>query len=195
LRQPESADDLWQQFEGLKSRGFLTYAIIGDPEYVNHHMPRSGGIESSKSEALGVIGYLDIDTKHRSLETGAVVFSKKLQRSVAATEAHYLQLRNVFEPINGAPYRRVSWKNNSLNSASRRAAQRIGYYYEGMFRNHWILNGRSRDSDWLSVIEEEWPVVKLALERWLDEKNFDIDGRQVKSLEDIRKECTKEASS
>jgi RimJ/RimL family protein N-acetyltransferase len=176
------------------NRGLITYAIVGDPDYVNHTGPRSGGTEIPTREALGMIGYLDIDTKHRSLETGAVIFSRKLQRSAAATEAHYLQLRNVFEPINGAPYRRVAWKNNSLNSASRRAAQRIGYYLEGTFRNHWIINGRSRDSDFLSLIEEEWPVAKLALESWLDEMNFNAEGRQVRALDDIRDEFKKQAS-
>ena len=195
LSQPKNADELWQVFEGVRvNRGLITYAIVGDPGYVNHTGPRSGATSSSTKEALGMIGYLDIDTKHRSLETGAVIFSKKLQRSAAATEAHYLQLRNVFEPIDGTPYRRVAWKNNSLNYASRRAAQRIGYHHEGTFRNHWILNGRSRDSDFLSVIEEEWPVIKLALERWLDEKNFDAKGRQVRTLDDIRDEYKKQAA-
>lgn len=189
---PDTEDGLWSLFDGLvKSRSFVVYAIVGDPDYVNHTKQRRGIDEQRKKEALGVIGYLDIDTTNRNLETGAVLFGKVLRRSAAATEAHYLLLRNVFEPNEGAPYRRVAWKNNSLNTASRRAAERIGYVYEGTWRNHWIVKGRTRDSDWLSVIEKEWLVVKRALERWLDPENFDGDGRQKRSLEEIRSEYVK----
>ena len=186
---------MWQLFEGLSiDRGLITYAIVGDPNHVNYGYRDSGIEESSTKQALGMIGYLDINTKHRTLETGAVLFGKRLQRSAAATEAHYLLLRNVFEPKSGPPYRRVAWKNNALNVASRRAAQRIGYHHEGTWRNHWILNGKTRDSDWLSVIEEDWPLVKLALERWLDEKNFDHKGKQRLSLEDIRSKIDSQKS-
>jgi RimJ/RimL family protein N-acetyltransferase len=192
LAPPTSAANMWELFEGLSiNRGLITYAIVGDPNQVNY---RREAAESSTTQALGMIGYLDINTKHRSLETGAVLFGKRLQRSTAATEAHYLLLRNVFEPQSGLPYRRVAWKNNALNVASRRAAQRIGYLHEGTWRNHWILNGKTRDSDWLSVIEEDWPLVKLALERWLDEKNFDREGKQLWSVEDIRSEIERQTS-
>ncbi len=85
----------------------MTYAIVGDPDYVNHAGPRSERTKSSKREALGLIGYLNIHTEYRSLETGAVIFSKKLQRSTAATEAHYRQLHNVFDPPSGPPYRQT----------------------------------------------------------------------------------------
>ena len=189
---PKTEDALWDLFDVLiKTRNFVLYAIVGDPDKVNHDEQGSGTNDKRRKEALGVVGYLDIDTTHRHLETGPVLFGEALRRSAAATEAHYLLLHNVFEPARGAPYRRVAWKNNSLNTASRRAAERIGYQYEGSWRNHWIVKGRSRNSDWLSVIEEEWPVVKLALEKWLTVENFDSEGRQKRSLEDIRRGCAK----
>lgn len=144
------------------------------------------------NEVLGVIAYLDIHPNFRALEIGAVIFGPALARSAAATEAHYLMLRNVFEVKspglggNSLPYRRVCWKCNHLNSKSRRAAERLGFVFEGTFRNHMIVKGRSRDSDWLSILEDEWPVVKGALEHWLERSNFDDQGRQIKAIVDIR---------
>lgn len=120
------------------------------------------------------------------------MFGPVLQRSAAATEVNYLLLKNVFEPDSpglggkSPPYRRVCWKCNHLNKKSRRAAERLGYMFEGTFRKHLIVKGRSRDSDWLSIVDDEWPVVKTALEKWLDRSNFDDEGRQIKAIDEIR---------
>lgn len=180
-------DRLWIMFDEMaRERGVLVYAIVGDPDYVNYSGQTNSTSNLDKREALGTIGYLDIETKHRSLGTGAVLFGGALRESAAATEAHYLLLKNVFEPADGPAYRRVQWKNNVLNTASRKAAQRIGYSHEGVLRNHFIVKGRNRDSDVLSLLEDEWPRTKLALEKWLDAGNFDTIGKQIESLDIIK---------
>lgn len=158
------------------------YAILADPRHVNPSLEDSS--QWIHSETLGIIAYLEVRPAHRELEIGAVLYNCILQRSAAATEVMFLMLRNVCEA--SPKYRRISWKCNSLNEASRRAAERIGFKYEGTFRNLMIVKGRSRDSDWLSIIEEEWPVVKAALEQWLMKENFDQFGRQIKPVDEIR---------
>ncbi|KAF2479609.1 acyl-CoA N-acyltransferase [Neohortaea acidophila] len=142
--------------------------------------------ERGRWEAMGVIVYLDINLKQRTLEAG-VIFGPAIRRTVASKEAHYLMLRNVFSPDKGEAFRRCCWKTSSLNVQSRRTAERLGYVYEGTMRNHMIHAGRSRDTVLLSVIEEDWGSMKLAFERWLDEGNFGSDGGQRERLEDIRR--------
>jgi RimJ/RimL family protein N-acetyltransferase len=189
---PNTEAELWNMFEKLHTqRGFIIYAIKANLDHVN---PLKNGISTQHivlkhSEVLGTIGYLEVQPQHRALETGAVLFGPSLRRTAAATEAHYLLLKNVCDqdPLSSSPpYRRIAWKCNSLNHKSRRAAERIGYRYEGTFRNHMISKGRSRSSDWLSITDEEWPAVKTDLELWLDPTNFDQDGRQVKTLDEVR---------
>jgi RimJ/RimL family protein N-acetyltransferase len=183
---PKDADELWRGFEGFRqSRGMVIYAIVGDPDHVNPPSSSMFKDQPARQEALGTIGFLDINLQHRTIESGGVIFGTALKRSAAATEAHYLLLRTACEPGDSPPYRRIAWKNNALNTASRRAAERVGYKYEGTWRNHWLIDGKSRDSDWLSIIDEEWPTVKQALEAWLDDNNF-ANGKQLRSLEDIR---------
>lgn len=188
----DSVDELWNLFERLRiNRGFIVYAIRACRRYPN----QSDGSKQSTHdlhnplEVLGTIGYLDVNPQYRTLEVGAVLFGPPLRRSVAATEAHYLLLRNVCEQnvsSSSPPYRRVAWKCDRLNTASRKAAERLGFVDEGTFRNHMISHGRSRDSDLLSIIEDEWPIVKKALEIWLCDSNFDEHGRQIRRLENIR---------
>jgi RimJ/RimL family protein N-acetyltransferase len=108
--------------------------------------------------------------------------SPLLQRSPAATEAMYLMMRHAFE----LGYRRYEWKCDSLNEKSRRAAERLGFSYEGLFRQAIVYKGRSRDTAWYSIIDSEWPRVREAFERWLDPGNFDAAGRQRASLAQIR---------
>jgi len=95
------------------------------------------------------------------------------------TEAHYLLARYVFEELN---YRRYEWKCDALNLPSRKAAERLGFIYEGTFRQAVIYKGRTRDTDWLSIIDKDWPQVKARLEAWLKSENFDEEGHQLKSL-------------
>ena len=108
------------------------------------------------------------------IEIGNVNLSPALQRRPLATEGFALMLRWAF----GAGYRRVVWKCNALNAPSRRAAQRLGFSYEGLFRNHLIVKGRNRDTAWFAMTDDDWRGIGPAFDRWLDPANFDADGRQ-----------------
>ncbi len=124
--------------------------------------------------ALGWGAYLRITPGEGAIEMGHLAFSPSLRRTTAATEAMYLMMRNVFD----LGYRRCEWKCDALNAASRRAAQRLGFTYEGTFRQHMVYKGRNRDTAWYSVTDREWPGIRGALEVWLDPANFDDDGHQ-----------------
>ncbi|MFZ1990206.1 MAG: GNAT family protein [Alphaproteobacteria bacterium] len=164
---PQSLGDMAQALETRTSAGDLVMNAILD---------RSGS-------ALGYAAFMRIDPKVGGVEVGHVVFSPALQRSPLATEAMYLMMRRAFDELG---YRRYEWKCDSLNAPSRRAAERLGFRYEGTFRNAMVLKGRNRDTAWFSIIESEWPVVKAALEAWLDPANFDSTGQQRRRLEEIR---------
>jgi RimJ/RimL family protein N-acetyltransferase len=131
--------------------------------------------------AVGVASYLRIDPEAGSIEVGHINYSPRLQRTVAATEAMYLMMRRVFE----LGYRRYEWKCNALNAPSRAAAQRLGFSYEGIFRQARVDKGRNRDTAWYAMIDREWPAIDRAFQRWLDPSNFDADGRQRTSLRDL----------
>lgn len=120
--------------------------------------------------------------KDRFYEVGAVTFSPELRGTRIGTEAQYLLARYVFEELH---YRRYEWKCDSLNLPSRRAAERLGFVYEGTFRQAVVYKGRTRDTDWLSMIDKDWPQVKARLEAWLAPENFDKNGRQYKSLREF----------
>ena len=125
--------------------------------------------------AVGFCSLMRIDAVMGSLEIGGIAFGRQLQRSRAATEAMYVLMRHAFDDLG---YRRYEWKCDSLNAPSRRAAIRLGFIWEGRFRNAVVHKGRNRDTDWFSVTDLEWPRVKKALEDWLDDRNFDVAGRQ-----------------
>lgn len=140
-------------------------------------------IDAASGEALGAAALMRIEPAHRCLEIGNILYGRALARSAAATEAQYLLMRYVFD---GLGYRRYEWKCNALNAPSRRAALRLGFTFEGIFRKHMIVRGRSRDTAWYAITDDEWPRVGAALERWLAADNFDDAGRQRRSLEAIR---------
>lgn len=142
-------------------------------------------VDKSTGKALGLCSYARIDPANRVIEIGSVWYSPALQRTRAATEAMYLMARHVFEDLG---YRRYEWKCNSFNEPSRRTAERLGFTYEGLFRQHMISRGRNRDTAWFSMLDSEWPARKRAFERWLDADNFDADGRQRRSLAAVRAE-------
>lgn len=127
--------------------------------------------------------YMRIVPQHGAVEVGNLAFAPRFQRSVAATEAMYLMMRHVF----ALGYRRYEWKCDSLNAASRRAAERLGFTYEGTFRQHMVYKGRNRDTAWFSVVDRDWPHLRSALEAWLDPSNFDESGRQRRRLAEIRR--------
>jgi len=129
--------------------------------------------------AVGCAALMRIDPPNRVIEVGGILYSRALQRSRGATEAMYLFARYVFETLG---YSRYEWKCNTLNEASRRAALRLGFTFEGVFRQHMIVKGKSRDTAWFSMLDSEWPEGKRRFERWLDESNFDSAGRQKTRL-------------
>ncbi|WP_050563151.1 GNAT family N-acetyltransferase [Salinispora vitiensis] len=116
------------------------------------------------------------------VEISGVLWGRSMRRSTAATEAIHLMLRYVFQQLG---YRRVEWKCDSRNEPSARAAQRLGFTYEGRFRQHMIVRGRNRDTDWYSMLDTEWPAIRARNERWLDPRNFDQNGHQLQRLEEI----------
>jgi RimJ/RimL family protein N-acetyltransferase len=129
--------------------------------------------------AAGYASLMRIDAPNGVIEVGNIMFSPRLQRTRAATETIYLMARYAFEELG---YRRYEWKCNALNLPSRRAAERFGFTFEGIFRQHMVIKGRSRDSAWYSMLDSEWPDRKRTFERWLDPANFDTEGRQIRSL-------------
>jgi RimJ/RimL family protein N-acetyltransferase len=132
-------------------------------------------------QAGGIASYLRITPEAGSIEVGHICIAPMLQRGVAATEAMFLMMDWAFR----AGYRRYEWKCNALNLASRRAAQRLGFSFEGVFRNHMIVKGRNRDTAWFSVIDSEWPALAEAYAVWLAPANFDAKGRQRERLSDL----------
>jgi RimJ/RimL family protein N-acetyltransferase len=124
---------------------------------------------------VGIASYLRLDHRNGSVEVGGIAFAAELQRTTAATEAMYLMMRRVFDDLG---YRRYEWKCDTLNEPSRLAAARLGFTYEGTFRNALVYKGRNRDTAWFSITDGEWPAVRAAFEAFLDPANFDTEGRQ-----------------
>lgn len=135
-------------------------------------------VDKPTGVAVGVAAYLRIEPVHKVIEVGHILFTSKLQRTVGATEAMFLMAQYVFD----LGYRRYEWKCNSLNEPSLRAARRLGFTFEGIFRQHMIVKGRNRDTAWFSMLDSEWPARKASFELWLDAKNFDENGVQKLSL-------------
>jgi len=139
-------------------------------------------IEDLDAGALGgLASYLRMKPGAGSIEVGYIAMAPRLQRRRAATEAMYLMMKWAFE----AGYRRYEWKCDALNRPSRRAAQRLGFSYEGVFRQATIVKGRNRDTAWFSVIDSEWPALEAAFQFWLSPSNFDAAGRQKERLSDL----------
>jgi len=135
-------------------------------------------VDGASGRATGIASYLRIDTTHGVIEVGHLAFSPLLQRTRAATEAMYLMMKQSFD----LGYRRYEWKCDALNAPSRRAAARLGFTFEGIFRQAVVYKGRSRDTAWFSVIDSEWPAREASFVAWLDPANFDRDGRQRRPL-------------
>lgn len=129
----------------------------------------------------GECAHLRINPDVGSIEVGHIHLSPAVQESPVATEAMYLMMRRAFE----SGYRRYEWKCDALNRRSRSAAQRLGFSFEGVFRNATIVKGRNRDTAWFASIDDEWPALRAALEDWLDPANFDGDGQQGTRLSDL----------
>tara|TARA_R110002126_G_scaffold201238_1_gene348703 strand:+ start:6429 stop:7139 length:711 start_codon:yes stop_codon:yes gene_type:complete len=136
-------------------------------------------IDNASGKAVGVASFLRIDPVNGSIEVGHINYSPLLQKTPAATEAMFLLMRRVFSQLG---YRRYEWKCDALNAGSQRAARRLGFQFEGIFRQATIYKQRNRDTAWFSIIDKEWPQLEAAFEQWLSPDNFDAQGRQKQSL-------------
>lgn len=135
-------------------------------------------------KVAGVAAFMRIDAANGVIEIGHIQFAPFVQRTAAASEAIMLMIAWAF----GAGYRRVEWKCNALNTPSCRAAERYGFTYEGTFRNHMIVKGRSRDTAWYAITDADWPKVEAAHRRWLSPDNIEDAGRQRRDLQAIRRD-------
>jgi RimJ/RimL family protein N-acetyltransferase len=136
-------------------------------------------VDNASGKPLGYQTFLRVEPLHRVIEVGNILYTPAMQRTIGATEAQYLFARYVFDELG---YRRYEWKCNDLNAPSKRAAQRFGFSFEGVFRQHMIVKGRNRDTAWFSMLDSEWPAQRAAYEQWLAPDNFDAAGRQKVSL-------------
>jgi RimJ/RimL family protein N-acetyltransferase len=127
----------------------------------------------------GVASYLRITPEFGVIEIGHIWFGTRMQQTTAATEAIYLLARYAFEDLG---YRRLEWKCDALNAASRRAADRFGFTFEGVFRKHMVRKGRNRDTAWYAIVDDDWPRIRTGFDRWLAPDNFDPSGRQRRRL-------------
>jgi RimJ/RimL family protein N-acetyltransferase len=141
-------------------------------------------IDRKTGKPVGTLALMRIDPKHGVIEVGHVMFSPLLQQTPMSTEAQFLLMTYVFDELG---YRRYEWKCDSLNAPSRKTAERLGFKFEGIFRQAIVYKGRNRDTAWYSIIDKEWPQLKQAFQTWLSAQNFDQQGRQRKSLTDVRK--------
>jgi len=135
--------------------------------------------DAGTGAVLGMASYMRRRPEHGSVEVGCVVFGHALQRTRIATEALYLMAKHVFDDLS---YRRFEWKCNAANAASKRAAVRFGFTFEGTFRNDMVMKGSNRDTAWYSMIDSEWPEINAGFQAWLAGDNFDIAGNQRRKL-------------
>lgn len=163
IERPTSLATLWMHLAGvLADPGAVTFAL----------RPRTG---PSAGTVAGVASYLRIEPAHGQVEVGGILLGHGLARTAAGTEAIHLLIRHAFDDLG---YRRFEWKCDAGNEPSRRAAARLGFGYEGTFRQHMVVKGRNRDTAWFSITDGEWPAIRAEHERWLAPDNFHPDGRQ-----------------
>ncbi len=139
--------------------------------------------DADNREVLGLLSLLRIQPKVGSIEVGHIHYSPQLQKTAAATEAMFLLMQRVFDQLG---YRRYEWKCDNLNSRSKAAALRLGFVFEGVFRQATVYKGRNRDTAWFSITDKEWSELKPAYEHWLDPNNFNAEGKQIQSLASLR---------
>ena len=140
-------------------------------------------IDTTLGKAVGTLSLMRIDPRMGAIEVGYVAFSPLLKQKTTSTEAQFLLMQYVFDELQ---YRRYEWKCDSLNAPSQKTAQRLGFSFEGIFRQAAVYKGRSRDTAWFSILDQEWPAIKNAFRAWLSVENFDTNGKQLKSLVEIR---------
>jgi RimJ/RimL family protein N-acetyltransferase len=139
-------------------------------------------VPAGTDAAAGYASYMRMEPANGVVEVGNILLTPTLQRTTAATEAMYLMAGHIFDHLG---YRRYEWKCNALNEPSRRAALRLGFTFEGIFRQHMVVKGLNRDTAWFSMLDSEWPARKKAFEAWLAPANFKVDGRQKKRMKQL----------
>jgi RimJ/RimL family protein N-acetyltransferase len=190
--EPGYAGDLIQAARNPELWRYLPYGPFADEaDYADWIRSEAAGedplyyaiVDSASGEARGVASYLRIHPDHGTIEIGHIWLGAGLERTVGATEAMYLLARTAFDELGN---RRLEWTCNVDNERSRRAAERLGFTFEGVFRQHQVIKGENRDTAWYALLDTEWPAAKKAFEAWLDAGNFDQDGRQFRSLAELR---------
>jgi len=188
------AQDLYDAYSEAPDERDWTYLNVGpftEPAAFRAHLERMAEsndplhhaiIDRASGRAVGTYALMRIDRANGVVEVGHVTYSKRLQRTVAGTEAMFLLMQRVFDELG---YRRFEWKCDNLNGPSRAAAARYGFQFEGVFRQAIVYKNRSRDTAWFSIIDGEWAALRTAYRAWLAEENFDAAGRQIKRLADM----------
>lgn len=183
--------DLWQAFSADPSGRSWTYLFVelpGSEAALRAYLDTQAAsndplchtiIDRQTERAVGIASFMRIDPAMGAIEVGNINYSEALKRTPVATETMYLMMRRAFDELG---YRRYEWKCDSLNMPSRAAALRLGFTYEGTFRQAVVYKGRNRDTAWFSILDTEWPTLRTAYERWLDPANFDEQGQQRTSL-------------
>jgi RimJ/RimL family protein N-acetyltransferase len=157
-------------------RAWMRGTCLGDDPFFH------AVVDLKSGRAVGVASFMRIDPGPGVIEVGHINYAPPLQRTPAATEAMFLMMRRVFEELG---YRRYEWKCDALNAPSRAAALRLGFQFEGIFRQATVYKQRNRDTAWYAIVDRDWPALKSGFERWLDPANFDGAGRQRASLSSL----------
>jgi RimJ/RimL family protein N-acetyltransferase len=190
-------DDLWLALQGPDSDpllwDYLPYGPFAERAAFDTWLAANAAsadplffavVDHASQRAVGLLSFLRMAPRDGSIEIGHIAFGRAMQRSPGSTEAVYLLAELAMGTLG---YRRLEWKCNALNARSMRAAERLGFVYEGTFRQHMVVKGRNRDSAWFSILDSEWPSCEAAFRRWLTADNFDAEGRQKQRLEALRK--------
>ncbi|WP_343578272.1 GNAT family protein [Pseudomonas sp.] len=188
-------DDLWQALQGPdcdpRLWDYLPYGPFSERTSFDEWLAGNAAsadpmffavIDRASGHAVGLLSFLRITPRDGVIEIGHIAFGRVMQRTPGSTEAVYLLARLSFE----LGYRRLEWKCNALNARSMRAAQRLGFTFEGTFRQHMVVKDHNRDTAWFSIIDSEWPRCQQAFEAWLGASNFDSEGLQRRHLADLR---------
>ncbi|MFO0993492.1 MAG: GNAT family protein [Hyphomicrobiales bacterium] len=186
------AKDLYDSFKDSDPEGHI-WTYLGYGPFADFNSFRSWLLERELSrdpwfyayvrrdtgKAAGMGAFMRLDAPNGVIEIGHIWMSPGLQKTREATDAIFLMMRHAFDELG---VRRLEWKCDSLNAPSRAAAKRFGFTFEGIFRQHFIVKGRNRDTAWFSIIDTEWPAIRKAFQEWLKDENFDAEGRQKKKL-------------
>jgi RimJ/RimL family protein N-acetyltransferase len=195
---------LWDGLGGMAINPLLTYFSQDDfagiedfDSWLESVQTKSGWVthvfrDNASGKVVGMANYMRADPANGVVEVGGVAHGADMARSPLATEVHYLMAKHVFEELG---YRRYEWKCNNENKASKTTAERYGFTFEGVFRQHMLSKHKNRDTAWYSMIDGEWPLINAAFEAWLSPANFDGDGKQRRRLQDIRADLAKDMAS